>query len=177
MSSDIDTLHSFSIVSLLDTVVNAPDRRMSGPEFNSQAETSFKAFFNGEGAGVGGRACICNLLDKINYENFAIPYSNCIFFKINDWGNHVLLTYHTKLRQSYHRIFFFCIILTCKLYIGLENQIFQCKIVNIFLQIIFSICLECSNKPSHRGGSFVYQQHIFWLRNKKIIFLLHTLKL
>ena len=26
-----------------------------------------------------------------------------------------------------------------------------------------------------RDGSFEYPQHMFWLRNKKIIFLLHTL--
>ena len=32
-------------------------------------------------------------------------------------------------------------------------------------------------EPSQRDGSFEYPQHIFWLRNKKIIFSLHTIKL
>ena len=40
----------------------------------------------------------------------------------------------------------------------------------------FSICYRCSKEPSHRDGSFEYPQRMFWLRNKKIIFLLHTLK-
>ena len=46
-----------------------------------------------------------------------------------------------------------------------SNKKNQRKIVNIFLPIIFSICFGCSKEPSH----------MFWLRNKKIIFLLHTL--
>ena len=49
------------------------------------------------------------------------------------------------------------------------------KIVNIFLPIVFNVCFGCSKEPSHRDGSFEYQQHMFWLRNKKIIFLLRTL--
>ena len=56
------------------------------------------------------------------------------------------------------------------------NKNFQRKIVNIFLPITFSICFGCSKEPSHWDGSFEYPQHMFWLRNKKIIFLLHTLK-
>ena len=28
----------------------------------------------------------------------------------------------------------------------------------------------CSKESSHRDGSFEYPQHMFWLRNKKIIF-------
>ena len=36
---------------------------------------------------------------------------------------------------------------------------------------------ECSKEPSHRDGSFETPQHnMFRLRNKKIIFLLRTLK-
>ena len=35
--------------------------------------------------------------------------------------------------------------------------------------------LTGSNEPSHWDGSFEYPQHLFWLRNKKIIFLLYTL--
>ena len=34
---------------------------------------------------------------------------------------------------------------------------------------------ECFQEPSRRDGSFEYPQHIFWLTNKKIIFLLHAL--
>ena len=40
-----------------------------------------------------------------------------------------------------------------------------------FLPIIFSICFRCSKEPSHWDGSFEYPQQMFWLRNKKIVFL------
>ena len=53
-----------------------------------------------------------------------------------------------------------------------QNKKIQLKIVNIFLHIIFNICFGCSKEPSHWDGSFEYPQHMFWLRNKKIIFLL-----
>ena len=52
-----------------------------------------------------------------------------------------------------------------------SSKKFQLKIVNIFLPIIFSICFLCSKESSHGDGSFEYPQHMFWLRNKKIIFL------
>ena len=45
------------------------------------------------------------------------------------------------------------------------NKILESKIVNIFLLISFNICFGCS-----KDGSFEYPQHVFWLRNKKIIF-------
>ena len=32
------------------------------------------------------------------------------------------------------------------------------------------MCFGCSKEPSHLDGSFEYPQHMFWLRNKKIIF-------
>ena len=32
------------------------------------------------------------------------------------------------------------------------------------------MCFGCSKEPSHRDGSFEYPQHMFRLRNKKIIF-------
>ena len=57
------------------------------------------------------------------------------------------------------------------------NKIFQPKSVNIFLQIFFCICFGCSKEASHCDGSFEYPQHMFRLRNKKIIFLLRILKL
>ena len=40
--------------------------------------------------------------------------------------------------------------------------------MNIFLSIIFNICVWCSKEPSHCDGSFEYLQHMFWLRNKNI---------
>ena len=36
------------------------------------------------------------------------------------------------------------------------------------------MCLGCSKEPSHWDVSFEYPQHMFWLRNKKIKFYLHT---
>ena len=42
--------------------------------------------------------------------------------------------------------------------------------VNMFLTISFSVCFWCSKEPSQRDGSFEYQQHMFWLRKKKISF-------
>ena len=36
------------------------------------------------------------------------------------------------------------------------------------------MCFGCSKELSHRDGSFEYPQHMFWLRNKKNNFLLHT---
>ena len=44
--------------------------------------------------------------------------------------------------------------------------------MNIFLSVNFSICFGCSKEPSHWDGSFEYQQNMFWLRNKKKIFLI-----
>ena len=50
-----------------------------------------------------------------------------------------------------------------------QNQI-QHKIVMIFLSIISNMFFWCSKERSHGDGSFEYPQHMFWLRNKKIIF-------
>ena len=44
----------------------------------------------------------------------------------------------------------------------------MCKLVYIFLPIIFNIHFGCSKEPSHWNSSFEYPQHKFWLRNKKI---------
>ena len=55
---------------------------------------------------------------------------------------------------------------------GLDKQNFERKFVNIFLPISLNICFGCST--SHRDSSFEYPQHTFWLRNKNIIFLVHT---
>ena len=40
----------------------------------------------------------------------------------------------------------------------------------IFLSISLNMCFGCSKEPSHQDGLFEYPQHIFSLRNKKIIF-------
>ena len=48
---------------------------------------------------------------------------------------------------------------------GLDKQKFSAKIVNISYPSILTDLL----------GAFEYPQHMFWLRNKKIKFLLHTL--
>ena len=45
----------------------------------------------------------------------------------------------------------------------------ECKLVLIVFSISLNICFECSKGPSHRDGSFEHPQHMFWLRNKKII--------
>ena len=37
------------------------------------------------------------------------------------------------------------------------------------------MCFGCLKEPSHRDGSFEYQQQMFWLRNKKNNFQLNTL--
>ena len=44
------------------------------------------------------------------------------------------------------------------------------KIAIIFLSISLNMCFGCSKEPSHRDGSFEFPQHMFWLRNKYIIF-------
>ena len=45
----------------------------------------------------------------------------------------------------------------------------------IFLPFSLNVCFGCSKESSHRDVSFEYPQHMFWLRNKKNNFLLHTL--
>ena len=40
----------------------------------------------------------------------------------------------------------------------------------IFLAIHLNTCFEHSKEPSHRDGSFVYPQCMFWMRNQNIIF-------
>ena len=67
-------------------------------------------------------------------------------------------------------------ILTCKLYIiGPVKEKCKCKIAIIFLSISLNMYFGCSKEPSHCDGSFEYPQHMFWLRNKKNNFQLHSL--
>ena len=57
------------------------------------------------------------------------------------------------------------------------------KICTLFIQMFnflaglyhVNMCFGCSKEPSHRDGSFELPQHMFWLRNKKNNFQLHTL--
>ena len=44
---------------------------------------------------------------------------------------------------------------------------FERKIVIIFLPSNLKIHFGCSKEQSHGDGSLKYQQHMFWLRNKK----------
>ena len=57
--------------------------------------------------------------------------------------------------------------------IGLDKQKnFDPTIVNliVFLTIIFNMCFWCSKEPSQWEGSLKSQQHMFWMRYRKIIF-------
>ena len=56
-----------------------------------------------------------------------------------------------------------------------KRKIIYRNIVIIFLSIGLTMCFGCSKEPSNRDGSFEYPQHMFWLRNKKNNFQLHTL--
>ena len=49
------------------------------------------------------------------------------------------------------------------------KNIFQQNNVIIFLPINLSICFWCSKEQSHGDCPFEYPQHMFRLRNKKII--------
>ena len=53
---------------------------------------------------------------------------------------------------------------------GPVKQKIKRKIEIIFLSISLNMCFGCSNEPSRRDGSFEYPQHMFCLKNKKIIF-------
>ena len=46
----------------------------------------------------------------------------------------------------------------------------QRKSVIMFLSISWNMYFRCSKEPSHWDGSSEYPKHMFWLRNKKIIF-------
>ena len=56
------------------------------------------------------------------------------------------------------------------MFTGLDKENFLRKNVHIVLPISFSICFGCSKETSQWDGSFMYPQHMFWIRNKKIIF-------
>ena len=49
------------------------------------------------------------------------------------------------------------------------------KFLSVKVNIFLPICFGCSKEKSHGDGSFEYPQHMFSLRNKKIIILVCTL--
>ena len=64
---------------------------------------------------------------------------------------------------------------------GTENAwvririVYASKIASISLPFNLNMCFGCSKEQSHWASSFEYPQHMFWLRNKKNNFLVHTL--
>ena len=50
--------------------------------------------------------------------------------------------------------------------------LYSWKIETLFLKLEDYAAFK---EPFHRDGSFEYPQHTFWLRNKKVMLLLHNL--
>ena len=61
------------------------------------------------------------------------------------------------------------------LHIGQVKNKFERNIALILLSISLNMCFGCSKELSYLDGSFEHPQHLFWLRNKKNNFQLHTL--
>ena len=59
--------------------------------------------------------------------------------------------------------------------IGPKSKKIKHKIVMILLSISLNMCFGCSKELSHRDSFCEYPQQMFWLRNKKNSFQLHTL--
>ena len=57
----------------------------------------------------------------------------------------------------------------------LDNKTFSAYKCTIFSYPYFLAYVLDAQKTSQWDGSFEYQQHMFWLKNKKVIFLLCTL--
>ena len=51
---------------------------------------------------------------------------------------------------------------------------FELKIVNTFLPISFTICFGCSKEISQQDAYFVYPQHMFWLKIRKLFFYMYS---
>ena len=56
-----------------------------------------------------------------------------------------------------------------------QAKFLSVKLYLFFLLINFTIFFVCSKEKSHLDSSFEYPQHMFWSRNKKNIFQLHSL--
>ena len=56
-----------------------------------------------------------------------------------------------------------------------DKEIYERKIVIIFLPINLNMCFWCSKEPSHLDSSFEYPQHMFWMRNKENKYPIRTL--
>ena len=65
-------------------------------------------------------------------------------------------------------------LLTRKFINVVKNENFQCKFLDFFL--IFAQNIDCGYtlEPPRRGGSNEYQQSLFWRKNKKNRYTLHT---
>ena len=59
--------------------------------------------------------------------------------------------------------------------LGQLSKNVQRKIPSIVLSISLNMCFGCSKELSQWDGSFEYPQHMFWVRNMKIIFSLRIL--
>ena len=113
---------------------------------------------------------------------FSICYSGMRFVNSSSYSQHFIYEKKVKGVRSFRTSTIFsknkqwqkALVNNINTQVWISN-LFQHTIVNIFLPIIFSICFGCSKEPSHRDGSFEYPQHMLWLRNKKLIFLLRLL--
>ena len=77
-------------------------------------------------------------------------------------------TYTPKQQTSFN-------IIDCQINIGPVKQNISALNCDYFLTDQFYMCFGCSKELSHLEGSFEYTQRMFWLRNKKNNFQLHTL--
>ena len=59
---------------------------------------------------------------------------------------------------------------------SIETKFMTINLKTKLLCINFNVCFGCSEETSHRGDSFEFPQHVFWLINKKNphFFLLRT---
>ena len=67
---------------------------------------------------------------------------------------HEFLKFRTSRILNFHSCNVYLVLSYCShvllnIYIGLDKQKFQRKIINIFLPIIFSMCFGFSKEPSH----------------------------
>ena len=113
-------------------------------------------------------------LDKSDIHSYECPS------QLNEVAQKILVlragdNFLSKYVSTHHNSYTACSENSNATSLDKQNKNFQHKIVNISIPINLSICFGCSKEPSHWDGSSEYPQYMFWLRNKKIMFLLHTL--